>query len=374
VGVAALFFLNGSLFAAWVSRLPAIQLRHGLSNGALGLALLVVALGAVIAMPLAGWLISRTGSAKVCKAATLLYGAALPALVFAPDLPLFALTLLAFGASHGALDVAMNAQAVAVERRYERPIMSSFHAFFSAGGFVGAAIGAVLAAHELRPLIHLSIVALASGVGALFIFPHLLGSTEQEPSASVSTNAAFPWRQRGLLALGAIALCTMMGEGAMADWTAVYLRNQLRTTESFAAIGYAAFSIAMLAGRFGGNYLTTRIGPLNLVRISGTLSAIGLTSALIVKEPAPALFGFACVGAGFATVVPIVFSAAGRSKGVSPGMAIASVTTLGYLGFLAGPPLIGFLAEVFGLRYALGVIIATSLLTVVLASAVKEPG
>jgi MFS family permease len=364
-----LFFLNGVLFATWASRIPAVQAERGLGHGALGLALLSIALGAVIAMPLAGWLTARIGSDKVSKATALIYCAMLPGIVLAPDLVTFVLALFCFGASHGALDVAMNAQAVAIEKRYGKPIMSSFHALWSTGGLVGAATGGLLAAKGMKPLAHFDVVALLFGAAAVLVCPHLLNPPERQTSDTreLKRDSKFPLPSRELFALGTVALCIMAGEGAMADWSAVYLRNSVGTGESLAAAGYATFSIAMASGRFLGDYLTARFGSVNLVRVGGTVAASGLLLALVSGHAAISLIGFALVGAGFATLVPIVFSAAGNTAGKATGIALASVSTLGYLGFLIGPPFIGFAAELFGLRFALGIIVVTSLIAVVLA-------
>ncbi len=367
--VRTLFFLNGALFATWASRIPAVQAERGLSNGALGMALLSIALGAVIAMPLAGLLATRIGSDRISKATALIYCAMLPGIVLAPNSVMFVLALFCFGASHGALDVAMNAQAVAVEKRYGEPIMSSFHALWSTGGLAGAAASGLLASHDIKPLAHFVVVALLCGVAVALVFPNLLNAPEGQVSDSggQSRNPLFPLPSRGLLALGMLALCVMAGEGAMADWSAVYLRNTVGTGESLAAVGYATFSIAMALGRFFGDYLTARFEPVNLVRAGGALAASGLLLALVFGHAATTLMGFALVGAGFATLVPIVFSAAGNTRGIAPGVALASVSTLGYLGFLIGPPFIGFAAELFSLRFALGIIAVTSLIAAVLA-------
>lgn len=408
--VSALFFLNGALFATWVSRLPAMEAARGLSHAQLGLALLVIAAGAVIAMPLTGALSSRVGTALICRVTVAAYCIVLPLLAVVPGIPLWCLMLFLFGMSHGAIDVAMNAQAVAVEKRYPRPIMSAFHALFSTGGLVGAAIGGLLASVPLRPDLHFLLAAMVLGAVALAASPCLLpheraaegglavdpvtcesavipaGATASgQPTAAVpqvhgasSTvskirrRTAFQMPSRHLAALGVVALCIMMGEGAMADWTAVYLRRIVGTSEGLAATGYAAFSIAMAAGRFGGDFFAARFGAVNLVRGSALLATAGISLALLAPHPAAALSGFALVGAGFATIVPMVFSAAGRTPGMSPGAALASVTTIGYLGFLLGPPLIGFAAEAIGLRAALGLIALTSLLAVFLAGAVKR--
>jgi MFS family permease len=367
--VQILFFMNGALFATWASRIPAVQAQHSLGNGALGFALLALALGAVIAMPLAGMLMARMGSAKLCKISAVLYCCALPAVVSVPHVYLFVIALFCFGASHGAMDVAMNAQAVAVEQKFARPIMSSFHALWSTGGLVGAAIGGLLTSRGLTPFAHVGLMAGLLGVVSILAFPHLLevGQPSSDAARHEVPAPTFALPTRGIFALGALALCVMVGEGAMADWSAVYLRNNIGTTESLATVGFATFSIAMAAGRFWGDILIARIGPVKLTRIGGTLAASGLLLALASGDALVALVGFACVGAGFSTVVPMVFTAAGNTPGVSPGVALASVTTLGYLGFLIAPPVIGVAAKFIGLRPALGIIVATSLVIVALA-------
>ena len=372
--VRALFFLNGMLFATWASRIPAVQAAHHLGNGALGLALFAIALGAVVAMPLAGAAITRFGSDRICRLSAILYGAMLPAIVLAPNMFLFVPALFCFGVGHAALDVAMNAQAVAVEKRYGQPIMSSFHALWSTGGLVGATIGGLLAAHAMKTLAHFTLVVLTFGSALTLIFPGLLKAPEEQMLNTKETQQVpiFPLLSPALLTLGLIAMCVMIGEGAMADWSAVYLRNIIGSSESIAASGYATFSVAMALGRFLGDYVTTKFNPANLVRCGGALAATGLVLALAFTNSATTLIGFALVGAGFATVVPIVFSAAGNRRDISPGLALASVSSLGYLGFLIGPPLIGFAAALFGLRPALGILIATSMTAAVLAASVRR--
>jgi len=246
--------------------------------------------------------------------------------------------------------------------------MSSFHALWSTGGLTGAVVGGLLTEQGLRPLTHFTLVAFLLAGATLVIFPFL--ETEAKPDGAQSP--VFSWPKRGILILGVIALCVMTGEGAMADWSAVYLRNTLGTKESLATAGYAVFSVAMAVGRLLGDRLTERLGAVNLVRSGGTLAALGLATALVCGYAPVALVGFACVGLGFAAIVPILFSAAGHTPGIAPGIALASVTTLGYLGFLIGPPLIGFAAELTGLRWALGLIVATSFTVAAFAPAIAK--
>jgi fucose permease len=323
-------------------------------------------------MPIAGALSARIGTGRICQFSTLTYCLALPPLALIPDPTIWGLALFVFGAGHGALDVAMNAQAVAIEKLYHRSIMSSFHALFSIGGLTGALMGGFLATLGMRPETHFCLMAVVLGCTALATFPHLLPFAELPGSVSSKEKSPFRLPNPGLLALGVVALCAMMGEGSMADWSAVYLQRSVGTSEGLAAVGYGAFSIAMAAGRFTGDWLSAHFRPVNLVRSGGLLAVTGLLLALLARHPVLALLGFACVGAGFATIIPIAFSAAGRTPGIPPGIAMATVTTMGYFGFLAGPPLIGFTAELLGLRCALGIIVATSSMIVMLAPVVGQ--
>lgn len=373
--VALCFFLNGVLFASWVSRIPAVQARLGINHAELGMALFGVALGALFAMPLAGWCISRFGSNRVTQYVGIIYFVALPLLAVAPNVILLTIALFCFGAFHGAFDVAMNAQAVAVEERYGQPIMSSFHALWSVGGLAGAALGAFIALSGIAPLMHFVVVAALTGGATLVLAnPRLLNAGEAEARELMATEETrrFAWPPRTLIALGAVAFCIMMGEGAMADWSAIFLRQSAGASEAMAAAGYAVFSVAMALARFSGDWLSARIGPVTLVRLGSGLAAAGLMLALLHGAPWSILLGFGAVGAGFATIVPQVFSAAGRTPGMDPGPALATATTVGYSGFLIGPPLIGFAAQAIGLRGALAIIVATSLVAIILAPNVRS--
>jgi MFS family permease len=237
----------------------------------------------------------------------------------------------------------------------------------------GAALGGGIAALGLPPATHFALIAALLG-GIAWTVLRDLHPTEapMQVAADVEKKAFFPLPSRGLLALGAIALCVMMGEGAMADWSAIYLRKIISTSEGFAAAGYASFSIAMAAGRFFGDRLSAHFGPVALVRGSALFAVMGLILVLATPYSLVTLLGFACVGIGFASIVPQVFSAAGHRSGVNPGVALASVTTLGYFGFLFGPPVIGFAAGLVGLHLALGILLVSTLLAVLLAGAVRS--
>jgi MFS family permease len=368
LAVIGVFFVNGVVIGTWVVRIPAIKERLGLSEGLLGVALLGAAVGALVAMPLVGALVSRFGSRRVVGAAALLLSLSLLAPALAPTLLFLVPALVMVGAANGGLDVAMNAQAVAVERGYSRPIMSSFHAAWSFGGLAGAALGGLAASLEVGPLPHFSAVAALSAIAFAVAYGALLPS---RADASEEGAPAFARPTRALFGLGIISFCVLLGEGAMGDWSAVYLDETLSTGPGFAAAGYAAFSLSMALGRLFGDRLTERLGPATLVRSCGVLASVGLGISLAAAQPLVALVGFACAGAGFSIVFPTALSAAGRTKDTATGPALAAVSTAAYTGFLVGPPFIGFLAELTGLGTALYLVVILSVAVVFFAGAVK---
>ena len=371
LAVLGVFFTNGVVIGTWVVRIPAIQQRLGLGEGLLGLALLGAAVGALVAMPLVGALVTRFGSRRVVGTAALLLSLSLIAPALASNMFLLVAALMLFGAANGGLDVSMNAQAVEVERGYGRPIMSSFHAAWSFGGLAGAALGGLLAFLGVDPMPHFSAVAVLSAIAFVGAYRALLPS---HADASEEGTPAFARPTRALFGLGIISFCVLLGEGAMGDWSAVYLNNTLGTGPGFAAAGYAAFSLSMAFGRLFGDGLTERLGSATLVRSCGALAALGLGTALAVGQPLVALIGFACAGAGFSIVFPAALSAAGRTEDMATGPALAAVSTAAYTGFLVGPPFIGFLAELTGLGYALYLVVALSIAVVVFGGAVKTGG
>ena len=367
LAVLSVFFVNGLAIGTWVVRIPAIKEKLGLGEGLLGVALLGAAAGALVAMPIVGALVSRFGSRRVVGTFALLLSASLFLPALAPSLLLLVPAVVVLGAANGGLDVAMNAQAVAVERGYGRPIMSSFHAAWSFGGLAGAALGGLLASQNVGPLPHFSAVAIPAAIAFAVAYGALLPSGAD---ASEEGTPAFARPTRALLGLGIISFCVLLGEGAMGDWSAVYLDDTLRTGPGFAAAGYAAFSLSMAFGRLLGDRFTELLGPATLVRSCGAIAAVGLGIALAAAQPYVALAGFACAGVGFSIIFPTALSAAGRTGGPT-GPALAAVTTAAYTGFLVGPPFIGFLAELTGLGSALYLVVALSAAVIVLAGAVN---
>jgi MFS family permease len=369
--VTVVFGLNGVIFGSWAARIPAVRDRLGLGDGELGLALACIAVGAILAMPVAGALAARHGSRVVTRASLALTCVVAAVLSAAPSLAAFGALCVCFGATFGSLDVSMNAHGVAVENRFGRPILAGFHGAFSLGGLLGAGLGALAAGAGIDVRVHLAATAGACAVIGLLWSRRFLPGAED---ATGRGDPIFVRPPRRLWALGGLAFACLLIEGATADWSAVYLRDELGASAAVAALGFTSFSVTMTLGRVFGDRLVERLGPVTLVRFGGLVAAGGFGLALLAGRPAAAMFGCACLGAGMASVVPIVFRAAGAVPGVTAGVALAAVSSTGYLGFVVGPPTIGGLAELIGLPAALGVLVALATVVASLARTTRVAG
>jgi HAD superfamily hydrolase (TIGR01509 family) len=367
IAIALVFFGDGLLLGSWASRIPAVQQHADLTNARLGVALFAASIGALAAMPVAGWLSGRTGSRDVTVVGLLVGAASLVFASLAGGLGALAAALFGFGAGFGTINVAANAQGLALERLYGRPILSSFHAAFSSGGLAGAGLGAVVAGLGIRPEAHFGALAVVLALFAAAARPRLLARRHDDRERA----AILVRPPRALLVLGAAAFCTMLAEGAAADWSAVYLSRSLGAAAALAALGYTAFSLAMVVSRLVGDRLNVRLGPVSLVRAGGLLAAAGLAAALVDGSAAAALAGFVAMGAGLGVVVPVLFRAAGSTPGVTAGVGVAAVSTIGWLGFLSGPPAIGFAAGAVGLRGALGLVVVATLVLALLSRSAR---
>lgn len=367
-GTSVFFLMHGILVATWISRIPSVQSELHLSSGVLGFSLLAITMGSLIAMPVTGALIHRRGS-RFCTAVTTA-GLCIALTLIAPARDAFSLAglLFMYGAAAGAMDVSMNAQGVLVERLYGRSIMSSFHALFSIGGMAGAALGGQAASAGMPVWSHFILMAAVCAV-ATFAFAPTLAAKEMEAPSKGNPTFALP---RGpLIPLGALGFCILVCEGGIADWTAIYLRDALNAGPAAATAGYAVFSGAMAAGRLRGDWLTDRLGSAKIARWGASIAAAGLFSMLMSSSMSIAMVGLVAAGLGYAAIIPNVFSTAGRLPGIPSGAGIAAVTTMGFTGFLMGPPAIGWLAEWFTLRAALFVLVALSLAGALLAGALR---
>jgi MFS family permease len=356
----ACFLVHGLVVSTWVSRIASVKSALHLGDGALGLALLGTAIGSVTAIPLSGALVVRHGSRLIARCTAAGFCLSLLAIPLAHDTATLFAALLFYGAMAGANDVAMNAQAVATEKLLGTPAISRFHAMFSIGGIAGAIAGAFIVGRGVPTAAHLVAAAAVFLIFALTA-TRLLADTRARTAAHSA--AAHPARFRlpvALFALSAIGFCIFLSEGAIADWTGVFLHQVLGASAGLAPVGYAVFSAAMAIFRLSGDAITLRIGRAATIRSGGAVAAAGLSFALLVHSPYWALAGFAAAGAGFSCIVPLVFAAGGRIPEVSEGAGVATVSGFGYLGFLVGPPAIGFLSELTSLRVGLFLLVLLS--------------
>lgn len=365
IGVSALFFVNGAIFATWVSRIPAIKHELGLSEGELGIALLAMTVGAICAFPASAWFIARRGSRAVTAWSAALTCLFLPLAGFAFNLATLAAALALLGAALGAMDVAMNSQAVDVEKGFGRSIMVAFHGMWSLGGLVCAGSGSGLAALEFAPHAHFLIIAALLGTVTAFATPRLMPVPPHAPDGPV-----FALPSRVMLAVGLIPFCGAIVEGGIADWSGVYLRDSLGTSFAFAAFGFAAFSLTMTIGRFLGDSVVERFGRVRTLRTGAVLAAGALAVAVGAGEPWLAVAGFMLSGIGLSVVFPLAFTAAGRIPMGAGGTALPAVATMAYGGGLAGPPFIGFAAGATSLPVALVTLVVLSVVIAALAPAV----
>lgn len=352
--VAAMFLANGFTMGAWAPQIPLLLPRHQISEFTLGLLILALGFGAVGAMLFAGRLIARFGSQAVLRAFALSIVPVLPAVVFAPSLWLLTPAMMLLGALIGCMDVAMNASAVAVERRLGRAIMSSSHGFWSLGGFFGGALGGWLIAHwgADGQAIWAAMVAGIMVVAAMpFVMPD--SPAPRAPDETAAKSALIP-TDPAIWLLGVLALFSMVPEGAVLDWAALYLQQELGSDVARSGLAFAFFSGAMAVMRFAGDGVRNRFGAVRTLRWSGIIAAVGMLGGAAAPTDLLAVASFALSGLGVANMVPIMFSAAGNHPGLAPGAGIAAVTMFGYSGILVAPSTIGFVAEHVGFRFTYG--------------------
>lgn len=367
IAVSSLFFLSGLCFSSWAARIPSIQQKLQLNDAGLGTVLLSLPVGLMISLPLAGWLVAKFGSRIIVIASAVLYTLTLPFIGFAQQSWQLMCVLFIFGFGGNLLNIAMNTQGVSVEAIYGRSILASFHGIWSLAGFTGAAIGTFMISQHIAPYIHFLLI---SGIALLIVISAWSYTLTKDTNAHIN-QPIFAKPDKSLLNLGIIAFCCMICEGAMFDWSGVYFQNVVKAKASWIGAGYTAFMSTMAAGRFVADWLVTRFGIKTILQTSGVVIAFGLSIAIIFPDIGSSIAGFILVGAGVSSVVPLVYSAAGKSKKVSPGVALAAVSTIGYLGFLIGPPIIGFIAQASSLRVSFILIALLGLTTTLVASRTK---
>jgi MFS family permease len=370
-GMMAAFLVHGLVVSTWVSRVAGMKEALHLGDGTLGLCLLGVAIGSLTGIPVSGALVTRYGSRRLAAWTSVGFSLSLVPLAVTRDVAMLVPALVLYGVMAGANDVAMNALAVGTERMLGEAVMSRFHAMFSVGGIAGAGLGAAVVARGVSLPAHL----LAGAAVCLLVAALSASLTTETPPAAAHAHA--PSLRRiplALFVLSTIGFCIFLSEGAIADWAAVYFKQVLHTSDALAPVAYAVFSGAMAVFRFGGDAITTRLGRAWTIRAGASIAAAGLAIVVAVNSPYLALAGFAMAGAGLSSIIPVVFAAGGRIPGMGEGAGVATVSGLGYLGFLAGPPAIGFLAEAFSLRAGLGLLVLLSTLAAVLVSVIQRKG
>ncbi len=368
--LAVAFLAFGAVDGTWAARLPAIQHGLGLNSGQLGIVIFAVSIAATASLPLAGWLTSHRGSRGPAQLGLLVCALGLTLAAFAPGLRTLVLSAGVLGAGIGLADISANAHGVTLEDRVGRPLLSGLHGSWSFGLLTGSAIAAVAAAAGAGPKVLFPAVAVGVAGVAVLVMPRLLPGAED--AAVESARFALP---RGALALPAfLTFCSMFAESATMNWSAVFLAGPAGAGAALAAGGVVAFSVAMAFARLGGDPLTVRWGVGGLARRGGLLSAAGMLLAITTRSPAPALVGFACVGAGCAAIVPALFRVAAAAPGISAGAGIAAVATAGYTGSVIEGPVIGFLARAITLSGALGLVVAASAAIALLGPRLERGG
>ena len=368
IAVSAFFFIAGLTFATWASRIPDIKTQLQLSNARLGAVLFALPAGLMTSLLFAGWMVSRFGSRKVMISAALFYPAMLVMLGLATNVWQLAFILFLFGLGSNLVNIAMNTQAVDVESMYGRSVMASFHGLWSIAGFTGAAIGTLLVSAGTAPWLHFLIIFATAGLLVLFFYKFTLPTD----TAPAEKQPFFVKPDKFILNLGLIAFCSMLCEGAMADWSGVYFQNIVKSPKEFITFGYVAFTAAMATGRFLGDAMVTKLGIKKVLQLSATFISTGLFVSILFPYMVTAVLGFLLVGLGVSSVVPLIYSLAGKSATMKPGLALAAVSSISFLGFLIGPPLIGFIAEAAGLRLSFAIIAVVGLFPAILVNKMKE--
>lgn len=364
MAITLFYFGQGLAFASWASRIPHIKQQLQMSDAQLGTVLLMLPIGQLLTMPLSGKLVSKFGSHNLLPITVFFYSLNLLAIAFASSVIQLGALLFLFGVIGNMCNISVNTQGVLGENIYRKPIMASFHGAWSLAGFTGALIGLLSINLKLDTVQHFLIV-----FGLLIINLFANRAFLAPPSEQTITKKSFSFKpDHMLISLGIVGFCSMATEGAMFDWSGVYFQDIVHAPTELVTLGYASFMIMMAIGRFIGDYILQRIGRQRTLQISGVLMFLGMTLSVVFPTIYASTIGFMLVGIGVACNIPTVYSLAGRHPSIPSGMAIAMVSTISYLGFLLGPPLIGYIAEIFSLRFSFALFSIFGLLMLVISS------
>lgn len=346
------FSVHGFIFSSWASRIPQVKDKFSLNEAELGAVLFMLPLGSLAALPFSGWLVHRLGSRFMSIASTLTYSVLLYLIASASTVYMLSCVLFGFGLLGNFGNISMNTQGISIQHQINKPILSSLHAMWSIGAFSAAAVSGWTMRMGYSTSIHFLIVSLIAAViiivGAFHLIP--------DEGLGDETSKVFVLPNRKLMLLGIICFCVAMSEGAMADWSSLYYRQILHQLNTISTTGYTAFAMCMAAGRLAGDRLVQSFKHATVLKANGLLILVGMTLSLSFDLPLTVMIGFALVGFGVSSVIPIVYMLAAKSKDMAPSAALAAVSSVGFTGFLVGPPLIGFIAHEIGLRMALVIV------------------
>jgi predicted MFS family arabinose efflux permease len=356
--ISLLFFLCGINFASWATRIPDFKEKLLLTDSELGTILLGLPIGSLISLPLAGWLITKYESKWICLTAIVMYIFIMPILGYSPNSFGLFIALFLFGMAGDILNIAMNTQVVTLEKSMNKTIMSSFHALFSLGLMLGAFCGGIILNYKVSSFNHLLFIGGLNFLSIPFFLSNLLPDHFKIGNGSLEgkKNSFFDLGPH-LLTLSFIAFCGMLCEGAMADWITLYFKESNFISTFPTTIGFTSFALSMVIGRSMGDYITKLFSIRNILNLNGILISLGLLITLMTSNEYTMIFGCLIAGLGISTIIPIIYSEAGRSKNISPSVAIASVSTIAYVGFLVGPVFIGYLSDYWGLNKALHLLV-----------------
>jgi predicted MFS family arabinose efflux permease len=369
VSIGVLFFLCGLNFASWATRIPDFKDSLQLSDSNLGGLLMGLPIGSMVSLPLAGWLLTKYKSKTICIIAIGLYILIMPLLGLITSSYQLFIGLFAFGMAGDLLNIAMNTQVVSIEEKLSKTIMSSFHAIFSLGLMLGAIFGGYISKIPINAYCHFVIISIMNLI-CILIFQNklLLDEPQKKAIDSNSANNNSIFNLNGFLViLSFIAFCGMLCEGAMADWITIYFRETVQNSHLPNSIGFSSFAFAMVIGRLLGDLISNKYGIEKVLFFSGLFIALGMSITLVVNQLYPMIIGCFVTGIGIATIVPLIYSAAGKSKDIPPSVALAGVSTISYVGFLFGPVIIGYLSDIFTLKYALQLLIALGILASIIS-------
>ena len=355
IAVALVYFSMGLSFSSWASRIPDIKTALHLNDALFGSILFALPVGQFLMMPISGKLVTRFGSHRTLRIALPLYTIILSFIGLVTTGWQLALVLFLFGLSGNVCNISVNTQGVEAEKLYGRPIMASFHGGWSLAGFTGALIGLVMINLKTPPYWHFVTIILLVWTIVWFNYPFLI-RVKRDTAREQSRRKFFGKPDKILVQLGFVGFCSMASEGAMFDWSGLYFKDVVQAPASLVILGYTSFMIMMATGRFVADFFIAKIGRKLLLQICGVIISTGLFTSVLFPFLVPATIGFMLVGIGVSSIVPTVYSTAGRHSKIPPGIALATVSSVSFLGFLMGPPLIGYISEAFGLRYSFATI------------------